>query len=302
MTEGWIKEINRFSTVDGEGIRSMIYLLGCHLRCAWCSSPLTWQQKQQVFIYREKCVKCGRCVECCPTHALSMEGGKLVRKESLCSMCGQCTRVCPQEAITLVGQKISAAEAAEQLSRDALFYEESGGGVTISGGEPLLQLPFVDELIGLLHDAQINVALETSLNFAWDQIQNTVLKADSVLVDLKTMDMEKAKEYTGQSLRHVQDNIRELVRAGRPPSINFPVVPGWNDDKQTIERMISFLEDTGLSAIRLLPFHRLGVSEYDGLCLFDKARTVQNIPIPSPAQLQEIVTYFHVSLNGIIYT
>ena len=288
-TIGLIKEISRYTTVDGEGIRSIIYLMGCHMRCAWCSSPLTWKKQTQVFVHREKCTGCGKCATVCPSGAIKMTGGKPLIAAEKCTACGSCAKACPNGAIKLYGKAMSADSAAKILSRDALFYEETGGGVTVSGGEPLVQRRFTRELARLLKGSGINTALETTLNFPWHEIEETVHAFDTRIVDIKTMDEADAISMTGLSNAHTLNNIKRLCKDGKAPDVNYPYIPGFNDGEKNIRSMADFLNDNGISRLRLLPYHKLGVAEYDGLCLFEDMRRVREIAYPSDDGIKRAV-------------
>jgi pyruvate formate lyase activating enzyme len=289
---GIYKNIERFSMVDGDGIRSVIFMKGCHMRCEWCSSPVTWQTSPEIFVYREKCKGCRRCISACAAGALSFEDGKVIHDAVKCTGCLCCTKVCYESAIVQIGQSISAEAVAEQLLKDSMFYEESSGGVTISGGEPLLQIEFVRELTAILHAHHINVAIETTLNFPWEEIGDAVLDADTILVDIKLMDEDLHAKYTLLKNGNVLSNIARLCTAGRPPVIGFPLIPGYNDSDQNIDTMICGMTALGLKTVRIFPYHKLGVVEYDGLCMFEKADRLKKIPYCEDQRLKEIVERF----------
>ncbi len=260
---GIVFEIERYALKDGPGIRTVVFLKGCLLRCLWCSNPESQNAAAQLVYWREKCLGCGSCVEVCPQKALTRRAEGVAIDRSACRACGECTQVCNAEALVLLGRSMSPPEVLAEVLKDAAFYRTSGGGVTFSGGEPFEQQEFLVETARLCRRRRIHTAVETSGLVEWKTIEETLPEIDLVLFDLKEMDPERHRVLTGTGNQLVLDNFQRLMKVGKPAVVRVPVIPGYNDSDDNFRRMTQFLKQTA-PAIRvdLLPYHRLGRGKY----------------------------------------
>ncbi len=263
---GVLTTIQRFSLHDGPGIRSTVFFKGCNMRCAWCHNPETLQIKSQVMYYPMKCVGCGACTLACSRHTLSE--GKMVYDRSGCTDCGNCTKVCFSGALEFCGREYSAEEVLKEVLQDKDYYIESKGGVTLSGGEVLLQSDFALELLKALKEQGISTAIESNMSTEYDRIEKLLPYLDLVMCDLKLSDDEKHKEWTLVGNERIKENIRKVSEAGIPIILRTPVIPGVNDNEEEIEAIAAFAG--GLPSLlyyELLNFNPLGGSKYDALSI-----------------------------------
>ena len=298
MQKGYIREIRRFTTTDGQGIRSILYTLGCNLRCAWCSSPITWKKQLQVYLNTELCNNCGLCADICPIGRYKREGNSIqIDTSSHCVLCSRCISSCPQHSISIIGQYVSSAEVLNMLLRDVFFYEETSGGVTMSGGEPLLQFDFIREIIYGLLENNVPVSIETNLSINWNKLKQVAVENVCFHVDLKHMDPELHKALTGVDNILIHENIRRIRDSDAGLRIGYPYIPGFNDSVENIDAMISFLKDLRIPEIHLYPLHKLGVIEYNGIGLMEKGAALSQISTCTNELIQRAVSLF--SSNGI---
>ena len=241
--QGVIFDIQSYAIHDGPGIRTCVFFKGCPLRCAWCHNPESQMKKVEVAYRQGKCAHCGRCVEACPHDALSMHGDGVHRDAERCVACGQCVDTCLNDAMEMIGYEISAQEVARIVERDKPFYDESGGGVTLTGGEPTSQAGFLFELLGELKQRGIHTALETCGYFDKKLVDRLVESVDLFLFDVKHLSDRRHKQATGAGNRRILDNFRAVVdRAGEERVIpRIPVIPGFNSDPDSVESTAVFL-------------------------------------------------------------
>lgn len=264
---GIVSSIQRLAIHDGPGIRTIVFLKGCSLKCPWCSSPETQSFEEEILFYRERCLGCNKCLEVCPEKAILLSpGGQRVLVRSRCTVCGECTEVCHGQALRIVGERKSVEQVLQEVGRDRSFYQNSGGGVTISGGEPLQQASFTRALLHACRAAGFHTAMETSGYKSWRLMKETLSHLDLLLIDLKQMDPKKHKELTGVSNKVILNNLKKAVGAGVQTVIRIPVIPGCNDDVQNIMAMCRFLKQIDqIKRIDLLPYHRFGEATYGRL-------------------------------------
>lgn len=264
---GIVTEIQRFSLHDGPGIRSTVFLKGCNLRCAWCHNPETLHPKPEVQYFPDKCLGCGWCLKACPheAHEITPQGHVFHRSEH-CTACGNCTSGCYAQALVMVGRCMTADEVAAEVRRDRPFYQESGGGVTLSGGEPLCQPEFSRAILQQSKAEGLNTAMETNLAAPWHQLQKLLPWLDLVLLDLKHLQTEVHREWTGVPNERIIDNARRLGELQLPLIVRTPVVPGVNDDSQVIDGIAALIASfPNLLYYELLPYHPLGTGKYQSL-------------------------------------
>jgi len=280
--------IQHFCVHDGPGIRSVVFLKGCPLRCSWCQNPESWLLDSELGHKRRRCIECGACVKTCPTGAMKAPG-----KWSLetCDRCFRCVAGCPSGALTRFGEPRTADSVHAELAKEFALYRQSGGGVTFSGGEASLFPEYVVSLLGPLQAGGIHVAMETCGLFrfkslrpvdelladddAWHAFSSQVLwqavgGLDLVLFDLKLMNRARHREHCGADSEHIHDNFRllaALMHAGRGPRLwpRLPLVPGITDDEENIRAVARFVREAGLDSITLLPYHNLGVEKFEWL-------------------------------------
>lgn len=262
---GTIVEYKRFAVHDGDGIRTTLFLKGCPLSCLWCHNPEGISYKPQTAYLSHKCISCGECL-ICPGEAHSFDSGEHSFDRNKCTACGKCTDVCLGEALTLYGHKVSAEEAAETLLLDRDFFLSSGGGVTLSGGEPLMQPEFTAEVFRLVKEQGITTALDTC-GYAPKKALETVLPyTDKVLFDIKTASCATHEKFTGKPNGLILDNLRYINKVGVPVEIRIPLVPGVNDGE--IPEIAKILEPMNvITAVRVLAYHGYAGTKYESLGL-----------------------------------
>ena len=256
-SSGVVFDIQRFSIHDGPGIRTTVFLKGCPLRCAWCQNPESHRPQPELAFYAERCQGCFACREVCPRGAIAGTPGRRVDHER-CDACGACAGICPTRSLRLIGATWEVERLATELARDKDYFADSGGGVTFSGGEPMLQPGFVLELARLLHGAGIPVNVETCGTFRWADMQETLPDIDLVYFDLKLMDGNRHREWTGADNRLILENVTLLSQRFRNLQVRMPVIPGVNDDEENLRAIARFLLNLGLKSIHCLPYNALG--------------------------------------------
>lgn len=256
MRTGLVFDVQRYSTRDGPGIRTTVFFKGCPLSCWWCHNPESRGRDPFVHHDRSRCLVCGECVAACPSGALSLTDQGVTTDAALCHDEGVCAAVCPAEARRRIGRRLTAAEVMSQLERDRLYYEESGGGVTFSGGEPLQQWRFLAELLEACGERDLHRAVDTTGFAAPKVLMRIAEHTDLFLYDLKVMDPELHRRVTGVALAPIVENLGRLLRAGSRVRIRIPLIPGVTTD-ESIDRTGSLLASLpAVEGVGLLPFHR----------------------------------------------
>lgn len=262
MTTGRIINIQRFCTKDGPGIRTTVFLKGCPLKCVWCHNPESQSGEREILFYADKCISCGACAVNCLKNCHKIENGHEYRKEN-CVKCGTCEKVCPTKAIEVCGTEISVDQVVETVKKDKEFYEVSGGGVTVSGGEPLFQAEFTIELLKECKKNSIHTAIETC-GFADKKTFESVIKyCDLVLFDVKETNAEKHLSFTGAPLESILENLDVLNASDVPFIIRAPIIPTFNDRKEHFESLKKLKESLkNCQAIEIMPYHKIGEYKY----------------------------------------
>lgn len=260
-------EIERYATEDGPGIRTVIFLKGCNLSCIWCQNPESQQSQPQLMYYQEKCTGCEACVHVCPTGAVRRKDPfGYVTDHGKCILCGKCVDRCFYGARQIIGEKYTVDDLITEIMKDKTYYDESGGGVTFSGGEPLLQAKELHELLSRLGDKGIHRALETAGYVNWKIIEDIYRMVDLLYMDFKHIDSRVHKKYTGVSNELILENLKKLSFLHKNLVIRIPVIPGVNESSEILTRMFTHLaRETGAQRVELLPYHRLGMGKYHGL-------------------------------------
>ncbi|UCH34506.1 MAG: glycyl-radical enzyme activating protein [Armatimonadota bacterium] len=260
MTTGLIFDIQRFCLHDGPGIRTTVFFKGCSLRCRWCHNPESIARQPEMYFWPERCLKCGACAQACPRGAIRLDGARRVLRR-LCDACGECARVCPGTALEVIGRAMTADEVLAVVLRDEPFYRTSGGGVTLSGGEPLAQPDFALELMAACRAHGLHVTLDTAGNVRDDVFGAAAAAADLILLDVKHPDPEAHRRFTGVSNERALRNLAFLARSGRRFIVRVPVVPGFNDSPETLLALARLAAESGAAELNLLPYHPLGESK-----------------------------------------
>jgi pyruvate formate lyase activating enzyme len=264
-SEGTVLRLERFAIHDGPGIRTTVFLKGCPLRCAWCHSPESQDLNPEFMPLADRCVRCGACTDACPHHAVLPAADAVVIAPPECTTCGSCANVCPSGARELVGYRTSVDALMALLERDRIFYDESGGGVTFSGGEPLLQPEFLLEAVEACRDTGMHVAVDTCGLGDTDALLDVARTANLFLFDLKMMDEDRHRACTGASNTRILRNLERLAAVHRQIVVRFPLIPGVNDDDENVLAMGAFLASLRLTRIDVLPYHRAGLAKYHRL-------------------------------------
>jgi pyruvate formate lyase activating enzyme len=262
-----IANIQGFSIHDGPGIRTVVFFKGCPLSCQWCANPECLSGKPQMGFVENLCADCGNCLDACINDAIRRTEGEHRIDYSSCRSCGNCMDQCYYGALVRYGESMTLAEVLDAVRRDKIFYDDSGGGVTVSGGEPLLRPAFVRELFELCRQERIDTCVETCGFVEPEALLEVIPVTDHFLFDLKQMDPEAHRQYTGQSNSRILKNAALLAEHGADVLFRQPLIPGVNDSIENIEATARFLKGLGEQAARLqlMPFHRMGMSKYQAL-------------------------------------
>jgi len=287
LTAGVVFNVQRFSTEDGPGIRSTVFLKGCPLHCAWCHNPEGLRPAPDLVWYDSRCIGARDCLHVCPAGALALTPQGMQIDRQRCTSCGACAEACPAAALELIGRPWSAPELLDELLKDRVFYDTSGGGVTFGGGEPLLQVDFLVEMLPRCKEAGLHVALDTCGALPWERCERVLPWVDLVLYDLKNIDSARHRAATGAPNQGILENARRL--AGRRVAlwIRTPVIPGYTADRENILAIARFIRDNlpGVERWDLLAYTNLGRQKYRRL---DQSYPLEGVPLVERAEMEEL--------------
>ncbi|MBI2940054.1 MAG: glycyl-radical enzyme activating protein [Chloroflexi bacterium] len=284
--DGIVFDLQRFSIHDGPGVRTTVFLKGCTLHCFWCHNPESIRPRPDLQFYPEHCIHCGRCAEVCPTGAHVVHANQHVLLRDRCDGCGRCATVCCSQALTMAGRRMSVEAVVGEALRDREFYRATGGGVTLSGGEPALQAEFSHAILAACRAEDVHTAVETAANCPWEDLALVLSATDLALVDVKLMDSRRHRQHVGAANERILANVRRMDALGIPIIARVPVVPTVNDSVDEIVAIAQFA--SGLANVRqlvLLPFHRLAEGKYRSLGLSYRAG---GLPVPAREHLEAL--------------
>jgi pyruvate formate lyase activating enzyme len=298
--KGIVFDVKRYATDDGPGIRTTVFFKGCALRCWWCHNPEGQNLEPELMYKRTRCKDSGQCVNSCPKNAISKSAQYVSINRKLCDTCGNCALACPSGALVLVGRTARVEEILKEIEKDVTFYDESGGGVTFSGGEPLIQPDFLEALLEGCKERNIHTALDTCGYAARKTVDRIKDKVDLFLYDIKSMDDRTHKKYTGVSNKLIIQNFERLAENGSRISVRFPVIPGVNDDNENVVRTGGFALSHGVKHVCLLPYHRAGIEKYRSLDRTYRMEDVQSLSDEKMRQIKEklITLGLEVKIGG----
>jgi len=300
-TKGLVFDIKKYAIHDGPGIRTTVFFKGCPLQCLWCHNPESWRGQAELGFRKDRCAGCGQCVEACPHEAISLVESRPVTDAEKCVLCGRCVDVCLAGARQIIGREMTVGEVIAEVERDVIFYDQSGGGVTLSGGEPLMQSDFLIALLNRCRARNIHTAVDTSCYVEPEILDSVAERADLFLCDLKHMDNEMHERFTGVGNNLILENIRRISLTGKKIVIRIPIIPGFNDETANVEATGKFAASLpGIGRIDILPFNRGGVEKSARLMGEIKSMWVET---PDEHQMSEIAEslskyVFEVNIGG----
>lgn len=263
---GIVYNIQRYSLDDGPGIRTTVFLKGCPLHCAWCSNPESQSLHPELSHRESLCVHCGNCVESCPNNALDIIDGELYIDRLKCMSCGTCVDTCIHQALSIMGQEMSADTVMQTVRRDKVFYETSGGGLTLSGGEILAQPQFAAEILRQAKAENIHTCIETSGFGARADVEKIFSLSDLIYYDIKHANSERHQVLTGVKNELIIDHLRVAIASGNTVVVRIPFIPGVNTSLEDVADIVSLLKGiSGFKQVHLLPYHNYGSGKYKTL-------------------------------------
>lgn len=299
----YILSIQKYSIHDGEGIRSTVFFKGCPLSCLWCHNPESQSYGPELMIHYNRCTACGKCLSACPNNAIFMKDAKIMTNRNLCTLCKNCIDLCPNNVREEVGKQYTMKELIYELEKDRQFYEDSGGGITLSGGEVLTQpIDYLEELCQKLYKKGYSIYIDTCGLSPYDNFLRLLPYIDTFLYDIKLMKEQDHKTFTGATNSLILENLSRLSKDSARIQLRIPVISGINDNNFFFEDLLKFLKTLpALQKINLLPYHATGKTKYENLDLNYKEELFE---VPSKKRMQEIMALFqyngfeHIKIGG----
>ena len=290
MQTGLVFNIQKYSLHDGPGIRTTVFLKGCPLCCSWCHNPEGISPQRELIVIESRCLVCGECRKACPFAEAVGGAGALPARNESCTLCASCVEACPTGARQMVGREMTVAEVMEEVLRDRIFYEESAGGVTFSGGEPLMQPAFLRELLDACRARGLHTAVDTCGFGCTDHLLAIAQRTDLLLYDLKFMDDARHREDCGVSNQPIVENLKALDQIHSQIWIRVPVIPGVNDDEANLAAIARFVATiNGVRQVNLLPYHQTGIQKHRRLGVAYELATARP---PSAAEMEQAAMPF----------
>lgn len=289
MQTGVIFNIQKFSINDGPGIRTVVFFKGCPLHCKWCANPESQLAKIQILWDKKKCLHCHHCLEICLQKAISLKNDNIFIDSNKCTLCKQCINTCPQKALTSEGEIKTVQQVLDIVLQDEVFYEESDGGITLSGGEFLMQTQFAEELLIAAKEKNLHTCCETTGFCTPEKFQHIIQYIDYILFDLKHWDSQKHLEGTGVDNKLILTNIKYAISTGKKVLLRIPIIPEFNDSLEDAKKFCEVLHDVGSNQCQLLPFHQFGENKYH---LLNKQYAYENQPALHHEDLQDYLQIF----------
>lgn len=289
MQTGVIFNIQKFSINDGPGIRTVVFFKGCPLHCKWCANPESQLAKIQILWDKKKCLHCHHCLEICLQKAISLKNDNIFIDTNKCTLCKQCINTCPQKALTSEGEIKTVQQVLDIVLQDEVFYEESDGGITLSGGEFLMQTQFAKELLIAAKEKNLHTCCETTGFCTPEKFQHIIQYIDYILFDLKHWDSQKHLEGTGVDNKLILTNMKYAISTGKKVLLRIPIIPEFNDSLEDAKKFCEVLHDVGSNQCQLLPFHQFGENKYH---LLNKQYAYENQPALHHEDLQDYLQIF----------
>lgn len=296
--KGNVTDIQRFSLNDGDGIRTTVFLKGCNMHCTWCHNPETIEHTNNILFYKANCIGCGRCFQVCPQGVHTVESGEHQLHLEKCIHCGKCVDACYAEALRLSSRSMTTEEVMEHIIQDVPYYQYSGGGVTLSGGEVFCQKDFAESIVDACRERGIGVAVETNLLHRFEYIESVLRKLDFVMFDIKLMDSQMHRTYTGTDNQLVFENAKKLDELGIPMIVRTPLIPGVTDTDENLLSIAAFTSSLNNCRLyELLNFNPLGDSKYTALGknhAFAKERPLTESRL---AHIRELLADYNIKIS-----
>ena len=282
--KGLVTDIKHFAVHDGQGIRTTVFLKGCPLSCRWCHNPEGIGKQPQLGFYSDSCTGCGVCASVCPKNAHRLESGIHSFEREKCTLCGACTQVCAAGALHLYGRAMTVTEVMETVESDRVFYEQSGGGMTLSGGEPTVQFDFALALLRQAKACGIHTALDTCGMASKEKYERLLPYVDQFLFDVKHADAAAHRAGTGVDNKQILENLRYLSESGAAIEVRIPLIPGYNDSENVLDAIGRLLSEIKCTAVRVLPYHDYAAGKYAAL---DMKNTMPQTEVPDELHMQK---------------
>lgn len=294
MSSGIIFDIKRYAINDGPGIRTAVFFKGCPLKCWWCHNPEGQALLPQLMIRANRCKSSMACLDVCPENAITWNNGPITDWKH-CDDCGECAEVCYAGARELVGRKVTVEQLMVEIERDIPFYDQSGGGVTFTGGEPIYQIEFLYAALLACKERKLHTVVDTSGYTTWENLNSLLALVDLFLYDVKIMDLNKHIRYTGLGNRQILANLENLSASGSHIVVRIPLVPRVNDDEENLDACASFLAKLpSLDGVEVMPYHEIGVAKYQALGMENKMSTTIPPVREHILEVEEYLGNFHL--------